>query len=185
MSLKPWRELVTPHKDVLDGTFKQSEFAADLTQVHLGTAPDDYKDPEKFYTRTVITEGMKFLLESVVKRLAGVGGDPVIQLQTSFGGGKTHTLLAVYHLASRSVPLQNLRGIPPILDQAGVSDVPRGQIAVLDGIQLSPSEPRNRAGLKINTLWGELAFELLGEEGFRKVEKSDADGVSPRQRGFS
>lgn len=179
MNLKPWRELVTPHKDVLDGTFKQSEFAADLTQVHSGAAPEDYMDPEKFYSRTVITEGMKFLLDSVAKRLANKGGDPVIQLQTAFGGGKTHTLLAVYHLAARKVPLQKLRGIPPLLDQAGITDLPQARIAVIDGVQLSPSEPRKRSKLEINTLWGELAFELLGEDGYRMVEKSDKAGVSP------
>ena len=179
MSLKPWRELVTPHKDVLDGTFKQSEFAADLTQVHKGTAPDDYKDAEKFYARTVITEGMKFLLDSVARRLAGKGGDPVIQLQTAFGGGKTHTLLAVYHLANREIPLLSLRGIPPVLDQAGITDLPHARVAVIDGIQLSPSQPRNRDGVKVHTLWGELAYELLGEEGYSKVENSDKEGVSP------
>ena len=102
MSLKAWRDVVTPHKDVLGGTFKQSEFAADITQVATGTAPEEYQDAEKFFSRTYITEGMRLLLISVAQRLSGNGGDPVIQLQTAFGGGKTHTMLAVYHLASRT-----------------------------------------------------------------------------------
>lgn len=112
MSLKPWSEIARPHKDVLEGSFKQSEFAADITQVASGTAPDEYQDAEKFFSRTYITEGMRLLLVSVAQRLAGQGGDPVIQLQTAFGGGKTHTMLAVYHLASREVSTDKLMGIP-------------------------------------------------------------------------
>lgn len=76
MSLKPWREIATPHKDVLAGTFKQSEFAADITQVANGEAPSEYQDAQQFYARTYITEGMRLLLESVAQRLASQGGDP-------------------------------------------------------------------------------------------------------------
>ena len=99
MTIKPWREIAEPHQDVLEGTFRQSEFAADISQVANGTAPDEYQNPEKFFARTFITEGMELLLTSVAQRLSGLRGDPVIQLQTSFGGGKTHTMLAVYHLS--------------------------------------------------------------------------------------
>ncbi len=179
MSLKPWREIARPHKDVLEGTFKQSEFAADITQVANGTATDEYQDAEKFFSRTFITEGMRLLLISVAQRLAGHGGDPVIQLQTAFGGGKTHTLLAVFHLASRTVGTEKLHGIPPVLDEAGIQSLPHAKVAVIDGIKLSPSQPRNYSGIAVNTLWGELAFQLLGEEGFRMVADSDADGTSP------
>ena len=179
MSLKPWREIATPHKDVLQGTFKQSEFAADITQVANGTAPAEYLDAEQFFARTYITEGMRLLLISVAQRLAGQGGDPVIQLQTAFGGGKTHTLLAVYHLASRSVPTSRLSGVPPLLDEAGITDLPEARVAVIDGIRLSPSQPRKQGKHTINTLWGELAWQLLGEAGFVQVADSDRDGTSP------
>ena len=179
MSLKPWREIATPHKDVLQGTFKQSEFAADITQVANGTAPAEYQDAEQFFARTYITEGMRLLLISVAQRLAGQGGDPVIQLQTAFGGGKTHTLLAVYHLASRTVPTSCLTGIPPLLDEAGITDLPEARVAVIDGIKLSPSQPRKQGKHTINTLWGELAWQLLGEAGFEQVADSDRDGTSP------
>lgn len=179
MTLKPWRELITPHKDVLEGTFKQSEFAADLTQVASGKATAEYADPEKFFARTFITEGMRLLLRSVAQRLAGKGGDPVIQLQTAFGGGKTHTLLAVYHLAKRQVSTQKLNGIPTILDQAGIADLPKANVAVLDGIRLSPSQPRKYGSTLVNTLWGELAWQLGGEAAFSTVEKADRDGTSP------
>ncbi len=179
MSLKPWREIATPHKDVLAGTFKQSEFAADITQVANGTAPAEYQDAEQFFARTFITEGMRLLLISVAQRLAGQGGDPVIQLQTAFGGGKTHTLLAVYHLASRSVPTSRLSGIPPLLDEAGIADLPEARVAVIDGIKLSPSQPRTYGNHTVNTLWGELAWQLLGEAGYALVADSDRDGTSP------
>lgn len=179
MSLKPWREIAKPHKDVLEGTFKQSEFAADITQVATGTAPEEYQDAEKFFARTFITEGMRLLLISVAQRLAGLGGDPVIQLQTAFGGGKTHTLLAVFHLANRAVSTDKLNGIPPLLDSAKIQALPQARVAVIDGIKLSPSDPREYGSVSARTLWGELAWQLLGEEGYKLVASSDADGTSP------
>ena len=121
-----------PHPDVLNGTFQQSEFAADITAVRTGRATSEYGDAKAFYERTFITEGMGRLLSQVAQRLNGKGGEPVIQLQTAFGGGKTHTMLAVYHLASRQCPLGDLMGVPALLDQIGLLDVPQAQIAVLD-----------------------------------------------------
>ncbi len=179
MSLKPWREIARPHKDVLEGTFKQSEFAADITQVANGTATPEYQDAEKFFSRTFITEGMRLLLVSVAQRLAGLGGDPVIQLQTAFGGGKTHTMLAVLHLASRKVSTDKLAGIPPLLDQAGITDLPHANIAVLDGIAMSVSQGKQHGTICTNTLWGEMAWQLLGEEGYNLVAASDRDGTAP------
>lgn len=179
MSLKPWREIARPHKDVLEGTFKQSEFAADITQVANGTATPEYQDAEKFFSRTFITEGMRLLLMSVAQRLAGLGGDPVIQLQTAFGGGKTHTMLTVLHLATRKVSTDKLEGIPPLLDQAGITELPNANIAVLDGIALSVSQGKQHDSICANTLWGEMAWQLLGEEGYNLVAASDRDGTAP------
>lgn len=179
MSLKPWREIAVPHEDVLKGTFQQAEFAADLSRVHADAATAEYQDPALFFQRTFITEGMRLLLDSVVKRLAGKGGDPVIQLQTAFGGGKTHTMLAVYHLAKGKVPASDLQGIPPILDAAGITELPRARIAVLDGIKSSPNQPVKRDGLLIRTLWGDLAWQLGGADGYALVADADASGTSP------
>lgn len=179
MSLKPWREIARPHKDVLEGTFKQSEFAADITQVANGTATPEYQDAEKFFSRTFITEGMRLLLVSVAQRLAGLGGDPVIQLQTAFGGGKTHTMLTVLHLATRKVSTDKLEGIPPLLDQAGITELPHANIAVLDGIALSVSQGKQHGSICANTLWGEMAWQLLGDEGYNLVAASDRDGTAP------
>jgi hypothetical protein len=179
MNLKPWREIAVPHEDVLKGTFQQAEFAADLSRVHEGTASLEYQDPALFFQRTFITEGMRLLLDSVVKRLSGKGGDPVIQLQTAFGGGKTHTMLAVYHLAKGNASASDLPGVPAILDAAGVTELPRARIAVLDGIKLSPNQPVVRDGQAIRTLWGDLAWQLGKAEGYALVADADSSGTSP------
>lgn len=179
MSLRPWREIIVPHPDVLNGTFQQSEFAADLTAVRTGKATPEYGDAKAFYERTFITEGMGRLLTQVSQRLNGKGGEPIIQLQTAFGGGKTHTLLAVYHLASRKCPLGELVGIPALLDQAGLLDVPEARIAVLDGTAHAPGQPWKHGKQAIRTLWGELAWQLGQAEGFALVQESDASGTSP------
>lgn len=179
MTLKPWREIAVPHEDVLKGTFAQAEFAADISRVHAGTATAEYQDPALFFQRTFITEGMRLLLDSVVKRLAGRGGDPVIQLQTAFGGGKTHTMLAVYHLASAKVAASDMPGVSAILDAAGVAELPHARIAVLDGIKSSPNQPVSHGGVTVRTLWGDLAWQLGGVEGYALVADADASGTSP------
>ena len=177
--MKPWREIAIPHKDVLEGSFQQAEFAADISQVHSGKATPEYQDPVRFFERTFITEGMRLLLDSVVKRLSGKGGDPVIQLQTAFGGGKTHTMLAVLHLAGGKAPASSLLGVDEILDRAGIVSLPQARIAVLDGTKLSPNQPRKVDGVELRTLWGELAWQLGKEEGYALVADSDASGTAP------
>src|SRR5579875_2860042 len=157
--MKPWREVVVPHPDVLEGTFLQSEFAADITAVRTGKASKEYQDASAFFQRTYITEGMRALLIQVAQRLNGKGGEPVIQLQTAFGGGKTHTMLAVYHLATRKCPLGELAGIPALIDQAGLMNVPEARVAVIDGTAHSPGQAWSHDGQNINTLWGELAWQ--------------------------
>lgn len=179
MNLKPWREIAVPHEDVLKGTFQQAEFAADLSRVHDGTATAEYQNAALFYQRTFITEGMRLLLDSVVKRLAGKGGDPVIQLQTAFGGGKTHTMLAVYHLAKGETPASDLHGVSDILNAAAIVELPRARIAVLDGIKASPNQPHWRDNLAVHTLWGDLAWQLGGAEGYALVQDADRSGTSP------
>ena len=105
--LKPWREVVNPHKDVASGRYQQAEFAADLWQVYLGEGSDEYREPVEFFRRTYPDrEPPKRLLVGAVRRIAGAGGDPVVQLQTNFGGGKTHSMLALYHLFSGANPTE-------------------------------------------------------------------------------
>jgi predicted AAA+ superfamily ATPase len=179
MQLKPWTEVTIPHSDVLKGTFLDAEFAADLSRVCEGRATPEYGDPVKFFERTFITEGMRLLMDGVVRRINGRGGDPVLQLQTAFGGGKTHTMLAVYHLVKGEAPRSELRGIPKILDDAGIAELPKAQIAVIDGNRYAPSQPLKREGITINCLWGEIAHQLGGETAYSMVAESDANGTSP------
>ena len=177
--MKPWREIAVPHKDVLEGTFQQSEFAADITAVNTGKASREYQDAAAFYERTFITEGMALLLTQVAQRLSGQGGEPVVQLQTAFGGGKTHTMLAVYHLATRKTALSELAGVPGLIDRAGLMDVPPARVAVLDGMAHAPAQPWKRGKQGIKTLWGELAWQLGGADAFALVKEADATGTSP------
>lgn len=177
--MKPWREVAVPHPDVLEGTFQQAEFAADITAVRTGQAIREYQDAAAFFQRTFITEGMRLLLIQVAQRLNGRGGEPVIQLQTAFGGGKTHTMLAVYHLATKKCALSELAGIPALLDQAGLMDVPQARAAVLDGNAHAPGQPWQHGRQRVHTLWGELAWQLGGEEAFALLKEADATGTSP------
>lgn len=178
--MKAWREIALPHKDVLSGTLKQSEFAADISQVAAGTAPEIYQSPEMFFARTYITDGMRQLLASVLKRL-GVGkdGDPVVQLQTNFGGGKTHTLLAVYHLATCKTDIGKLQGIKEIMAEVGINELPKAKIAIVDGNAFSPNQPIVRGDIKINTIWGFIAYQLLGKPGYEMVAQSDNAKTAP------
>jgi hypothetical protein len=179
MTLRPWRETAVPRPDVLKGTFQQAEFAADISAVRQGRAPAIYQEAGPFFERTYITEGMRLLLTQVAQRLNGRGGEPVIQLQTAFGGGKTHTMLAVYHLATRPGSLNDLAGLPMLLDHAGLMDVPRAKVAILDGTAHPPGQAWKHGHVVIHTLWGELAWQLGGEEGYDLVRDTDTTGTSP------
>jgi predicted AAA+ superfamily ATPase len=177
--MKPWREIAIPHRDVLEGTFQQSEFAADITAVNAGKAPREYQDAVAFFERTYITEGMSLLLTQVAQRLSGKGGEPVVQLQTAFGGGKTHTMLAVYHLATRKCSLSDLAGIPQLVERAGLMEVAQARVAVIDGTAHAPGQAWKHGKQTIKTLWGEMAWQLGGSEGFALVKDADATGTSP------
>ncbi|HEU5369089.1 MAG TPA: Swt1 family HEPN domain-containing protein, partial [Ktedonobacterales bacterium] len=177
--LRPWREIVTPHPDVASGRYQQAEFAADLGQVHLGEGSDEYRDPHDFFQRTFLTEGLRHLLTNSLLRLAKNEGDPVVELQTNFGGGKTHSMLALYHLFS-GTPASDLPGIEPVLQGADVAIPPKARRAVLVGTQLSPGQARTASdGTVIRTLWGELAWQLLGKDGYALVAEDDRQSVSP------
>ena len=94
---KAFHTIAIPHRDILDGRLTMDVFAADLWEVCQKRGPDEYKDADTFFKKTYMTEGLNNLLDIVAKRLQGKGGDPVIQIQTPFGGGKTHALIAMYH----------------------------------------------------------------------------------------
>ncbi len=178
-SLKPWREVVMPHDDVASGRYQQAEFAADLWQVHLNEGTPEYRDPVEFFRRTYLTESLKEMLTKAVQRLTSGGGDPVVQLQTNFGGGKTHSMLALYHLFSGIRPTE-LAGVDAILAAAGVSTVPAARRVALVGNKISPGNPSVKAdGTVVRTLWGELAWQLGGKKAFAGVAADDERATSP------
>ena len=159
-SLAPWREVVSPHQDVASGRYQQAEFAADLWQVHLGEGAPEYRDPAEFFRRTYLTDSLSQLLGGAVRRLSGMGGDPVVQLQTNFGGGKTHSMLALYHLFSGAT-VSSLAGMDNVLGDAGVQTLSSVNRVVLVGNRISPGSPSSKDGRPgVRTLWGELAWQL-------------------------
>jgi len=178
-TLKPWREVVTPHADVASGRYQQAEFAADLWQVHLGEGSDEYRKPTEFFRRTFLTQSLKQLLVGGVQRMAGQGGDPVVQLQTNFGGGKTHSMLALYHLFS-GVNASELAGVDGVMAEAGVKALSKARRVVLVGNKISPGNPVTKAdGTVVRTLWGELAYQLGGKQAFARVALDDERATSP------
>ncbi len=177
--LSPWREVITPHPDVASGRFQQAEFAADLNSVHRGRALPEYGDPHAFWTRTYLTEGLAALLVGAVRRLTNTGGDPVVQLRTNFGGGKTHSMLALYHLVS-GTPAHEMPGVEAVLQGASIERLPSVNRAVLVGTALAPAQTRLKDdGTLVHTIWGEIAHQLLGPRGYELLAASDKAGVSP------
>ncbi len=177
--LVPWRDVITPHPDVITGKYQQAEFAADLDQVRRGIGSKEYTDPSEFYRRTFITSGMRALLRNALERLNSQGGEPVIELQTNFGGGKTHSMLALYHLCSGQT-LASLPGLDEVCSEVGIASVPRASRAVLVGTAFSPSKATTYPdGTVVNTLWGELAYQLGGPQGYALIASSDQQRVAP------
>lgn len=177
--LKPWREVIIPHEDVASGRYQQAEFAADLWQVHLGGGTAEYLDPAEFYRRTYLTESLKEMLSSALLRLSGKGGDPVIELQTNFGGGKTHSMLALYHLFSGASP-KDLAGVDEILAKTGQTSVPKATRAVFVGNKVSPSTPSVKPdGTVVRTIWGEIAWQLGGKKAYARIKEDDEKATSP------
>lgn len=178
--LQAWRFVVEPHPDVARGNYINAEFAADLAQVVNGKASIEYGDPNEFFRRTYLTTGLQDLLLNGIKRLTAQGGDPVVQLQTSFGGGKTHSMLAMYHLCGGGVGLRDIHGLEELLSRIGdVEDHLHARRAVIVGTAFDANKPRQYANCTTHTLWGEIAYQLGGIEAYRLVEQADLTAVSP------
>lgn len=177
--LAPWREVVAPHPDVAQGRFEQAEFAADLFQVLNGKADEEYQDPRAFFARTYITDGLRDLIQIAANRLSGEKGDPIVELQTSFGGGKTHSLIALYHLVS-DVPTSDLAGVDWVLEESDLQIPDEVNTGVFVGQMVSPSTPSiKKDGTEVKTLWGELAYQIGGPEGYAIVAEDDEHATNP------
>lgn len=184
-NLTPWREVISPHDDVASGIYQQEEFAADLWQVHSGKGSAEYGDPSEFFRRTYLTDSLKHLLEGAIRRLGGEGGDPVVQIQTNFGGGKTHAMLALYHLFS-DIPIGELSGMDDVMEDGSASY--SANRVVLVGTKISPGKPDTKPdGTKVRTLWGEIAWQLGYEAGgmaearraYELVREDDENATNP------
>ena len=174
-ALKAWRQVVTPHADIRQGKFDASVFAANLGEVLAGRGAVDYRDAKTFFSKTYLTKGLTQLLIDVMRRLAGSGkGEPVIQLQTAFGGGKTHTLLTLYHLLKKSNEIGTLPEIQEIIASAGLKGVPTANVACLVGTALDATSER--------TFWGEMAYQIDGNKKgklYSLVAENDQHKTSP------
>ena len=193
-ALKPWREIIRPNQDVAQGTFQQAAFAANLQQVYDGRASaTEYGIPVKFFNRTYITPGLRTLLVNTLKRLAGTGGDPVIQTKTGFGGGKTHSLIALYHLVKDTSSLTNASAtgesarasaeVRDLMQEAGLDPdgAQQTKVAVLVGTHLATTDPdvTAEAGDPLNTLWGQMAHQLGGQAAYNIVGQAARTGAAP------
>jgi predicted AAA+ superfamily ATPase len=134
--MEPWFKIVTPRKEVREGrSFNPDEFAIHLEQVVAGTAPEDYREPTQFFARTCFTRALCEHAGMVLRRLSGKTENtpPVLTLITQFGGGKTHTLATLYHLARSGAKASDFPGIPSLLQDAGLSTIPPTKVAVFVG----------------------------------------------------
>lgn len=186
-NLPSWRDIMQPHPDVAEGRYKAAEFAADLAQVSRGEGAYEYRDPVEFFSRTYVTEGMAGLLVQSLQRIAGMGGEPVIQLKTAFGGGKTHSMLALYHMVRGTTSIEYIPNLKPVLERAGLTELPHANVAVLVGTALDPTRKKNPAnlpGYTVSTIWGEMAYQLVISAGkpelyAKYIREADRKGVSP------
>lgn len=172
-NLKAWRNVIEPCQSVASGNYKQSEFAADLAQVVRGEGSTEYTDPEEFFKRTYLTDGLKKLLSETLKRLSIGNGEPVIQLKTSFGGGKTHSLLSLYHLFGGKINSENPQ-VQEVLKASGISFLTKVNIAVIVGTWENPLK---------STIWGEIAAQLSKVTGkpelYEMMRENDEKKISP------
>jgi hypothetical protein len=178
-ALRPWIDVALPHPDVLANRFKEAEFAADLFAVDAGHAGEDYASPENFFRITFLTEGLRRILTSSLQRLSGAGGDPVIGLQTAFGGGKTHTMLAVYHL-TKARDLSLLEGVGALAEKAGVTGWTSPKVAVFVGTSKGADTSLIlKDGPKVHTLWGYIAWRIAGQAGLDLMAEAESARTNP------
>ena len=181
--LPSWTSIAEPNEDIRERRFDLGVFAIHLGEIALGEAyaQDEYKDADIFFDLTYITRGLRSQLVTMMQRLANRRtGYAVVQLDTTFGGGKTHTLLSMYHIAKSGNRLTHRDDVRGLMNEARLESLPECAVAVLDGSYLTPSEPRvTPDGITLCTLWGEMAYQLGGAEGYEFVRNSDESRTAP------
>lgn len=183
-ALKPWYNVVTPREDLREGRpLDASEFAAHLELIRDGKAPKDYSDPKTFFERTYMTKSLTDLASEVIRRLAGetTETNAIFNMATQFGGGKTHALTLLYHLATNGSGANGWQGVAKLLDKAGIASVPEANTAIFVGTEFDSLKGRGGDdGTPLRkTPWGEIAFQLGGEQGLGFVRQHDEQGQAP------
>ena len=184
--LKPWYQVVTPREDLRENKpLDASEFAVHLDHIHhkAEAVPPVYRDPRQFFERTVWTKSLVDLASQVVRRLNGltVETSAVFNMATQFGGGKTHSLTALYHIATGGGEATTWRGVPEVLKRAHVESLPNAAVAVFVGKSFDSLAGRGEEGEpKRRTPWGEIAWQLGGMDSFKAVEEHERDFVEPK-----
>jgi hypothetical protein len=183
MALKPWYNIITPREDLVEGKpLDASEFAVHLDHVRLGTAPKDYTDPERFFNRTYLTETLLDMSAQAIRRFSGIKTEtsPVFNLTTQFGGGKTHSLTLLYHLATSGNKAKKYQGVDRILSKAEIDEIKTAKVVTFVGTEFSSVNGRGEEGEPIRkTPWGELAFQIGREKGFEQFAELDKAYIPP------
>ena len=182
--LKPWYAVAIPHEDIREGRLAEAIFAANIWAVVQGTAPQVYLDPEEFFRKTYLTSGLSMVLHRVAGALRrdSETGDRIISLQTAFGGGKTHTLVALWHLAKHAERLRR-SGYAKRLQQAIGGRLPEKTkgIAVFTNQTCDATQGRKVSeNVHLRTLWGELAYQLGGVSLYKRVRANDQSQRVPQ-----
>lgn len=172
--MQKWFQIATPHEDIREGDFDESVFAAKLGRVVSGDAPEAYGNAFVFFKKTYLTNGLEQLLQKVHRKLTDGKGPGVVQLQTPFGGGKTHALILLYHYltSGEEIPGSLLEEMAP----------PSAQVAAVVGTEANPDQGVRSEGVHRRTLWGEIVYQLGGEEAFDSIASNDASRISPGAR---
>lgn len=163
--MDPWYKVAIPRMEVREGrSFNPDEFAIALEQVVAGTAPEDYRDPTQFFARTCFTRALREHTGIVLRRLSGRTDNtsPVLTLITQFGGGKTHTLTTLYHLAKNGDAVASRSGVADLVREAGLDSVPKAEVAVFVGNAWDPQPGRE-------TPWIDIARQLAGDKGVKAL----------------
>ena len=187
MSTNAWHEQCILRDDVRQGTLELAEFAADIYAVRTGDAPNVYRVPNLFFDRTYPTYNLKTLARDVLQRLAGQGGNPVITVQVAYGGGKTHALIALLHLAERGSEFQTHNTVREFMEFSGLDTLPQARVAILpfdkfdvkNGLAVISPDGKQR---QVKTPWGALAYQLAGDEGLAIVAEHEAGYINPAEQ---
>jgi len=181
MELKSWYSICIPHEDIKKGNLDESVFAIDLWGAVTGNAPEVYQDSEEFFKKTYFTEGLKTVLIKAAKALYGnsESSDRILGLQTSFGGGKTHLLLSLYHLAKS----RNIKELLTSFSELDITEIEpaKTNTAIFTNKTCDATQGRILPdGTHLRTIWGEIAYQLGGKELYAVIEENDKNRICPQ-----